>query len=168
MATPGTYAVTVTATDSTGTTSTSTRSIIYDPIPPVITTVSTSPIKVTSAVLSAKDKNGAVGTVTYAGGVASLDLTGVAYDPATLNIQAFSPAGLSSRDGDINLDGVVDIADALKALRVMAGLDSQPSFEQMLHGDVGPVVNVAATADNRIRMSDVVVILEKSIGLSLW
>jgi hypothetical protein len=118
--------------------------------------------------LTAKDKNGAVGTVTYSGGVATLDLTGVAYDATTLNIQALSPAGLSSRDGDINLDGVVDIADALKALRVLAGLDPQPSFEQMLHGDVGPVVSGSATTDNRIRMSDVVVILEKSIGLSSW
>jgi PKD repeat protein len=168
MTTPGTYTVTVTVTDATGTTSTSTRSIIYDPIPPVITIVSTSPIKVTAAVLSAKDKNGAVGTITYSGGLASLDLTGVAYDPATLNIQALSPAGLSSRNGDINLDGVVDIADALKALRVQIGLDSQPSFVQMLHGDVGPVVNGAATADSRIRMSDVVVILEKIIGMSSW
>jgi hypothetical protein len=162
------YTVTVSATDAAGATSTSSRSIIYDPTPPVITTVSTSPIKVTAAVLSAKDKNGPVGTVIYSGGVATLDLTGVAYDPATLNIQAFSPAGLSSRNGDINLDGVVDIADALMALRIMAGLDSPPSFEQMLHGDVGPVVNGLAAADSVIRMSDVVVILEKSIGLSSW
>lgn len=162
------YTVTVSATDAAGATSTSSRSILYDPTPPVITTVSTSPIKVTASALSAKDKNGPVGTVIYSGGVATLDLTGVVYDPATLNIQAFSPAGLSSRNGDITLDGVVDISDALKALRVLAGLDPQPSFEQMLHGDIGPAVHGETTTDNQIRMSDVVVILEKIIGLSSW
>ncbi|MDD2735489.1 MAG: Ig-like domain-containing protein [Desulfuromonadaceae bacterium] len=162
------YTVTVSATDAAGATSTSSRSILYDPTPPVITTVSTSPIKVTAAVLAAKDKNGPVGTVIYSGGVATLDLTGVVYDPVTLNIQAFSPAGLSSRNGDITLDGVVDISDALKALRVLAGLDPQPSFEQMLHGDIGPAAHGETTTDNQIRMSDVVVILEKIIGLSSW
>ncbi len=168
MGTPGTYTITVSVTDTTGATSTSSRSIIYDPNPPVITAMSTSPIIVTAAVLTAKDKNGPVGTVAYSSGVATLNLTGVTYDPATLNIQALSPAGLSSRNGDLDLDGVVDIADALKALRVLAGLDPQPSFEQMLHGDVGPFVNGESTADSRIRMSDVVVILEKIIGLSMW
>jgi hypothetical protein len=38
----------------------------------------------------------------------------------------------------------------------------------MLHGDIGPVVNGETTTDNRISMSDVVVILEKIIGLSSW
>ena len=167
------YSVVVSVTDAiTGATSTSTRSIIYDPNPPVITTVSTSPatIKVTApgGALSAKDKNGPVGTIVFVNGVPSLDLTNVTYDPATLNIQAFSPAGLSSRNGDLNLDGKVDIADALEALKVVAGLAQQPSFNQMLHGDVGPVVSGAPTVDSRIRMSDLVVIIEKIIGLSAW
>jgi hypothetical protein len=100
--------------------------------------------------------------------VPTLDLTNVAYDPTTLNIQAFSPAGLSSRNGDINLDGKLDIADALAALKVLAGIAPQPSFNQMLHGDVGPVVSGAPTVDSRIQMSDIVVILEKIIGLSSW
>ncbi|HIJ89160.1 MAG TPA: hypothetical protein HPP97_16005 [Desulfuromonadales bacterium] len=166
----GTYTVTVSATDSTGATSSSSRTIVFDPTPPEFISVSTTPttISVSAAILSAKDKNGAVGVIDYSTGKAVLTLPVGSYDPTTLNIQAFSPAGLSSRDGDANLDGVVDIADALKALRVLAGLDPQPSFEQMLHGDVGPVVSGAATVDSKIRMSDVIVILEKIIGLSSW
>lgn len=172
MTVPGTYTVIVNVTNTaTGATSTSTRSIIYDPIPPVITTMSaTSPVKVTApgGVLIAKDKNGPVGTVTTSGGIATLDLTGATFDTATLNIQALSPAGLSSRNGDLNLDGVVDIKDALKALKVLVGLEPQPTFEQMLRGDVGPVTNGEPSADNRIRMSDIVVIMEKIIGQSSW
>ncbi|HIJ96644.1 MAG TPA: hypothetical protein HPP94_13080 [Desulfuromonadales bacterium] len=167
------YAVTVSVTDPiSGATSTSTRSVVYDPNPPVLTTVSASPstIKVSApgGALSAKDKNGPVGTIVYVNGIPTLDLTGVTYDPSTLNIQAFSAAGLSSRDGDLNLDGKVDIADALEALKVLAGLAPHPSFNQLLHGDVGPIINGAPSVDSHIRMSDIVVMIEKIIGLTSW
>ena len=170
MSTAGTYTVAVSVTNNSGATSTSTRSIIYDPNPPVITVVSSSPIIVSApgGVLVAKDKNGQVGTITVASGVATLDLTGVAYDPATLNIQSLSQVGLSSRNGDINGDGKLDIADALLALRVLVGLEPQLSAQQMLHGDVGPVVNGEPTVDGHIKMSDIVVMMEKIIGLSTW
>jgi len=171
MTTAGIYTVSVSVTDLAGATSTSIRSLFYDPVPPTITVVSaTSPIKVSApgGVLIAKDKNGLVGTVSYSGGSATLDLIDGTYDPTTLNIQALSPAGLSSRNGDLNLDGVVDIADALKALRILVGLDPKPTFTQMLRGDVGPVVGGEPTTDGRIRMSDIEVMLEKIIGLSSW
>jgi len=171
----GNYNVVVDVTDTTtGKTSTSNRTIVYDPVPPAITTTlapSGAPAKVTApgGVLVARDKNGPVGTVTVdAGGVATLDLTSVTYDAATLNIQSFSAAGLSSRNGDINLDGKVNIADALLALKVVIGTAPQPTFNQMLRADVGPVVNGEPTVDNRIKMSDLVVIIEKIIGLSSW
>ena len=162
----GTYMVTVSVTDTSGATSNSTRSIIYDPNPPVIIGVSESPIKVSApaGVLVANDKNGPVGTVAVTNGVATLDLTGVTYDQATLNIQAFSPAGLSSRNGDINADGKLDIADALKALRILANLDPAPSFVQMLRGNVAPLVNYESQPDGKIGLDDVVVILDKVLG----
>jgi hypothetical protein len=164
--TTGTYMVTVSATDTSGVTSNSTRSIIYDPNPPVIIAVSESPIKVSApgGVLVANDKNGPVGTVAVTNGVATLDLTGVTYDQATLNIQAFSPAGLSSRNGDINADGKLDIADALKALRILANLDPAPTFVQMLRGNVAPLVNYESQPDGKIGLDDVVVILDKVLG----
>ncbi|MEI7816573.1 MAG: Ig-like domain-containing protein [Desulfuromonadales bacterium] len=170
LTTPGTYTVTVSVTDATGATSTSSRSILYDPNSPVINSVTTSPIKVTApgGVLVAKDKNGAVGASTVTNGIATLDLTGVSYDPATLNIQALSPAGSSSRNGDLNGDGKLDIADALLALRVLVGLEPELSAQQLLRGDVGPITNGEPTVDGQIKMSDIVVIMEKIIGLSTW
>ena len=165
MTTPGTYTVTVSATDASGATSASTRSIVYDPTPPTITIVSTSPVKVTAAVLSAKDKNGPVGTVTYSGGVATLDLADVTYDSATLNIQALSSAGLSSRNGSFAGAPKPTISDALKALKVSAKMDPAPSFTEMLTGDVAPMVNFESRPDGKIDLDDVVVILNRVLGL---
>jgi uncharacterized Zn-binding protein involved in type VI secretion len=168
LTTPGSYVVNVSATDNSGNTATATRTLIYDPSTPVISVSSTSPPKVTSTggVLVAFDKNGPVGTVTVSGGVSSLDLTGVAYDPATLNIYSITAAGTSTRNGDINNDGQVDIADALLALRILIGLAPPASFVQMLHGDVGPIQNHNPSVDGQIRMSDVVVIMERVIGIA--
>ena len=164
----GTYTASVSVTDSTGATSTSTRSIIYDPNTPIITTQSTTPVLVVSApggVLIAKDKNGPVGTVTYPGGVATISLAVGTYDPATLNIQALSPAGLSSRNGSFTGAAKPSIADALIALRISAKLDPVPPFAQMLTGDVAPLVNYESQPDGKIGIDDVVVILNKVLGL---
>jgi hypothetical protein len=168
LKTPGNYVVNISATDAFGNSSSTTRFLIYDPSVPVISVLSATPPQVTSTggVLVAKDKNGPVGTVTLSGSTYSLDLTGAAYDPATLNIYSITAAGISTRDGDINMDGKVDISDALLALRILIGLEPPASFQQMLHGDVGPVQNHEPTVDGQIRMSDVVIILEKVVGLT--
>jgi hypothetical protein len=165
--TTGTYTVTVNVTDTSGATSTSTRSIIYDPNPPVINTVSTYPIKMTApgGVLTAKDKNGPVGNVTVTNGVATLDLTGVTYDPSTLNIQALSPAGLSSRTGSFNGAANPVLADALRALRISAKLEAAPPFGQMLTGDIAPLANYESQPDGKIGLDDVVVILDRVLGI---
>jgi PKD repeat protein len=168
--TTGTYTVTVNVTDATtGATSTSTRSIIYDPNPPAVTTVSASPVKVTttgSGVIFAKDKNGPViGSLTVANGVTTLDLTGIPYDPATLNIQALSAAGLSSRNGSFAGNAKPTIADALQALKISAKQEAAPPFGQMLSGDVAPLVNGESRPDGKIDDEDVVVILNKVLGL---
>jgi hypothetical protein len=163
---PGNYTVSVSATDSQGNTSTTTRTVVYDPTVPVITVVSANPphVTATGGVLVSKDKNGPVGSVVVSGDVASLDLSGVSYDPSSLNIYAITPAGTSSRDGDVNGDGKVDIADALQALQMSLGI-IQPSFQQMLHGDVGPLANHVPVPDGMIRIDDAIVILKKAVGI---
>ncbi|MDD2366785.1 MAG: hypothetical protein PHN84_11530 [Desulfuromonadaceae bacterium] len=167
--TQGTYTVVVSATNTnTGATSTTTRSVIYDPVPPLLTVSSSVlPIKVSApgGVLVASDKNGPVGTVTYSGGVASLDLTNVIYDAATLNIQALSPAGLTSRSGSFTGAAKPTLADALKALRVAARIDPTPAFAEMLTGDVAPMVNFESRPDGKISLDDVVVILNRILGI---
>jgi hypothetical protein len=170
FAAPGSYAVSVTAADPFGAVSSTTRTLIYDPTVPVLSVASTTPIKLSSTggILIAKDKNGPVLIGSVSGGVSTLDLSGVSYDPTTLNVYALTPAGTSSRNGDINSDGKLDIVDALKALRISVGLDAPATFQQMLSGDVGPLVNNEPTVDSQMNVSDALVILRKVIGLAVW
>ena len=165
--TSGTYTVEITAVDANGILSTSTRSLVYDPSLPVFTVVDATPtaIKVSTpkGVVVAKDKNGFVSTPTN--GTPSLDLSGVTYDAASLDIQAFTATGISSRNGDINGDGTVDIADALLAAQISLGA-VPATFEQLLRGDVGPLVNHISVPDGKIRPDDVIMILQKSVGFN--
>lgn len=164
--TAGTYTVAITAIDSNGKTSSTTRSLVYDPAPAVLTvgdaTPSTLKISTSKGIVIAKDKNGLISAATN--GTSSLDLTGVVVDQASLNIYALTPAGISSRDGDINGDGKVDLADALLAAQISLGT-ATATFEQKLRGDVGPLVNHLPVPDGRIRLDDTILILQKAIGI---
>ena len=166
---PGTYVVTFTAIDSYGKISTTSRTLFYDPAAPVLTVVDATPsaIKVRSVggVVIAKDKNGFIATPNNSNGTAFLDLSGAIYDQASLNIYALTPAGLSSRNGDINGDGNVDIADALLAMQISIGVTPAPTFEQLLFGDVAPLVNHIPVPDGKIRLDDAIMILQKAIGI---
>jgi len=66
-------------------------------------------------------------------------------------------------DGDLNLDGGVDLADALGALRVAVGID-QPGAEAKAHADVAPLVNGAPSPDGAVDLLDALVILKKVVG----
>ncbi|GAM10694.1 Y_Y_Y domain protein [Geobacter sp. OR-1] len=70
-------------------------------------------------------------------------------------------------DGDINLDGKVDIADALIALKAAVGRQTVTGAA-LLHGDVGPLKNGRPLADGVIDISDAVVIIERILGISNW
>jgi hypothetical protein len=74
---------------------------------------------------------------------------------------------VDNSSGDIDGNGVVDISDALKALRFAAGLDS-PTALDIAHADVAPLVNGIPHPDGKIDISDVVVILRKAVGLSSY
>jgi hypothetical protein len=170
----GTYMVVISAIDANGKISTTNRSFVYDPTPAVMTVGNSSAagIKVSSAVgvVIARDKNGIIVTPNNSNGTKDLDLTGATgangapIDMATLNIQVVTATGLSSRNGDINGDGTVDIADALLAARISLG-ELTATFEQLLRGDVGPLVNHTPTPDGRIQPDDVILILKKSVGI---
>lgn len=171
----GIYTVVITAIDGNGRISTTTRSLVYDPTPPVLTVVDATPsaIKVSTVggVVIARDKNGFITTPNGSNGTSALDLsgaigaTGAAIDKASLNIYVLTPTGISSRNGDINGDGTVDIADALLAAQNSLGSVPAASFEQMLRGDVGPLVNHTPVPDGQIRLDDTILILQKSIGI---
>ncbi len=67
-------------------------------------------------------------------------------------------------DGNIVEDGVVDISDALKAMRFVVGPE-QPTVTDMLHGDVAPLVDGKPTQNNAIDIADALLILRKIVGL---
>ena len=76
-------------------------------------------------------------------------------------------AGNTLTAGDLSGDGIVDVTDALKSLRIAAGLDAASGPEIAL-GDVGPLVDGKPQPDGEIDLTDVVVILRMSVGYNLW
>ncbi len=69
--------------------------------------------------------------------------------------------------GDLNGDGMVDATDALKALRIAAGIDTSTAAD-LSKGDVAPLVSGTPHPDGKIDIGDVVVILRKAVGLISW
>jgi hypothetical protein len=164
----GTFPVAITATDQLGNTVTTFRSLVYDVTAPQVTVDPSNPLKVTAkdGTLVARDVNGPVSAVVTfnANGSSTIDLTFSTFDAATLNIQAIDAAGNSSRNGDMNGDSKGDITDGLLALRANVGLDATTP-DKLLRADVAPLINGLSTPDGIIDGADVVVILEKIIGL---
>lgn len=66
-------------------------------------------------------------------------------------------------DGDLNLDGVVDTADVVLAMRFING-NLIPTAEQLRHGDMAPLVNGVSTPNGTFDLGDVVVIRKKAMG----
>jgi len=171
------HTLVVTAVDAFGSQTSSVRSIVVaDPTPPVLTVLSSSPIKVSvggGSTLTARDSNGPVGTVIVAGETSSLDLTGVAYDAASLNINATTPAGSVSRNGvllPVSIpgqewsSGVPGLADAIEGLRLALGA-RRATVADLLHGDVAPLVNGVPAPDGRIDIEDAMAIMMRIVGL---
>jgi hypothetical protein len=67
-------------------------------------------------------------------------------------------------DGNMKGTGSADISDAVRALRVAVGL-ATPSTDEMLRGDVAPLVNDVPAPDNKIDVGDALIILRKVVGL---
>lgn len=109
------------------------------------------------------DQSGAV--------VWSADLNGYTYD--SISFTALDPAGNSTNlaykqgipTGDIDGDGSVRLADALAALRHVAGTESIVDPDQLFNGDVGALVNGRASRDGTVDIVDSVLILNKAYGL---
>ena len=67
-------------------------------------------------------------------------------------------------DGDITLDGIVDIRDILLAAQVLSGTTSLTP-EQLIHADVAPLVSGSPSPDGLFTTGDFVVIQRKALGL---
>ena len=178
----GSYAATVSATDSNGNTSSSYRTLVYDPsVPSIAYDKVAKKYTASSGILYAKDINGNfISTGISGSGTRNLDVSG--YTGTPLNVFALSAGGNSSRDGDIacvvntagactkNSDGTtkrkgyVDITDAMLALKFSLGTSTYTD-ENLLYGDVA-TTNGKPILDGKIRLDDVTSILYKAIGLN--
>jgi hypothetical protein len=80
--------------------------------------------------------------------------------------------GGSECDGDVaplgNRDGIVNVGDALVALRFALGLET-PTQVDIQHGDVAPLdAGGQPNPDGQITVGDALVILRKALGLITW
>ncbi len=86
------------------------------------------------------------------------------YDPARINLYGADSAGNSTRNGDLNNDGRIDIIDALKLMRRSVGLEPV-TFDDLLWADICPYRNWSSWPDGQLNGADVVVLLETILGL---
>jgi len=103
-------------------------------------------------------------------GVSKGALTSVTLPAVTANVTVAATFAVDVKvvipTGDANNDGKVDIADALKALRVVIGLETIDSA-QYLQCDVAPLDAAGKPApDKQITVADALIILRKVVGLT--
>jgi len=113
-------------------------------------------ISFSPASLGAKSANLAISSDDYRKPVLNVLLTG-------------KGISIALSDGDIaplgNRDGIVNIGDALLALRFALDLET-PTEEDIQHGDVAPLDDQGnPNPDGQITVSDALVILRKSLGI---
>ena len=140
------------------------------------------PASVTGATLYLD--HGAAGTVSYDPATRKATFTPnapLAYATtytATLGTGIADPAGnhlagshswtfSTDPEGDINLDGKVDLADALLCLKAAVALVT-PTAEQLRHADLAPFKDGKPWSDGKIDASDALVILSRVVGSVTW
>ncbi|MBI5656321.1 MAG: SMP-30/gluconolactonase/LRE family protein [Geobacter sp.] len=166
----GPYAVMVTVYDAAGNATTNTRTLVYAISGPdlSLTSQSSTLISGTGTPGSTVYINDSAGvqvgmTVIPNSGIWSITLTGT--ESAPLNIYAIGPTGTSSRNGKITGGaGEPTIVDAYRALRIAARIEHATS-DQLLRGDVAPLVTALPRPDGKIGVNDVRAILRRVLGL---
>ena len=107
------------------------------------------------------DKIGAVA----GGGYSIANVT--ANHSVTATFSLIPPAPVIGPSGDINGDGIVDVGDALLALRIAVQLvPMDPKY--LINGDVAPMVNGHPQPDGVIDVGDALLILRKCVQLITW
>jgi cytochrome c peroxidase len=86
--------------------------------------------------------------------------TDIAFNQTTKSVSSF----VILPDGAFKNTAAPDITDAVKALRIAVGT-SVASHEDMMHGDVAPLVNGVPAPDGVIDVSDALLILKKVVNL---
>jgi cytochrome c peroxidase len=123
------------------------------------------------------DTSAAVDFLTITSGVWSCRITGLQKGSNNIMVTATDVVGNATTkstgitiilpDGSFQGNGVVEVVDALKALRIALGIVT-PTPEERLHGDVAPLAGGFPAPDDRIDMADALVILRKAVGLEIF
>jgi hypothetical protein len=165
--TDGTYLLIITTTDVFGASSRVFRTIVFKTGAPKLAVTSQSATAVAgtgeagSTVYVRDGAGNIIGSAQVsAAGTWSIPLSGAT---PPLNIYALDAAGNNSRNGDITGSGTVDLADALKALKSSVGAE-RPTADELLRGDVAPLVNGISRPDGKIDIDDVMLILMRVVG----
>ena len=124
-----------------------------------------TPVAIPLSVLSYAPYDAATDSVVW-----HATLSGYAYD--TISFTAVDPAGNTSQlaysavvpTGDVDGDGSIRLADALTALRHVAGTQALIG-NPFVQADVGALVENRAGRDGKVDITDATLILKKSYGL---
>jgi hypothetical protein len=76
----------------------------------------------------------------------------------------FSGPAMLTSAGDVNGDGQINVGDLIKAMRIIAGLDSQAP-QDLARWDVAPLVGGAPEPDGQNNIADYSVLAQKILGL---
>lgn len=177
------YSVAVTVTDVANNTATSQRTIIYDVTPPLLSVdpvLVAAPVKLegtveAGAVVVVADAAGVTAPVVMNGARWSADLSTGLYEYATLTVTATDAAGNASMksigvplpDGDVDGDGKLTIRDAQAVIKIVVS-NMVPSAQELLHGDVGPLLNGKRNPNGKLDMVDGILLLRKALGQAAW
>jgi cytochrome c peroxidase len=101
-------------------------------------------------------------TVGLAGGLNNITVIATDVDQNQVSLTASLSVIFS--DGCLSCGGAVGIADAVRALHIAVG-NIDPTDNDLIHGDVSPLVDGVPTPNGRIDASDALLILKKVAGL---
>jgi hypothetical protein len=118
-----------------------------------------------------------IGPLTIVGTTWSCQLSGLRKGTNTISVKAVDSAfnttvataaiDLVTPDGNFKGSGATDLTDALRALRIAAGIIT-PTANDLFHGDVAPLANGVPAPDSTIDVSDALVILRKAVALVVF
>lgn len=179
----GVNSVVVTVTDMANNKSTALRTVIYDVTAPVVSVnpvLVPAPVKLegtveAGATVVIADAAGVTAPVVMTGDRWSADLTAAVFEYSSLKVAATDAAGNTSvksiavtvPDGDVDGDGQLTIQDALRVIKIVVS-NIQPSANELLHGDVGPLLNGKRNPNGKLDVFDGILLLRKALGQASW
>jgi len=74
---------------------------------------------------------------------------------------------ISKPDGDLNIDGIVNLLDILIAQQILNG-QMVPTSLQLAHGDIAPLIDGVPAPDGQFNIADMLVIMRRVAGITTF